>query len=119
MLRIASVSGKKEQANTLSDRQIEIRNIPESHLKWLLQQLFRQRAKAIYIVVATTVAIGLNMVRPIITGKLFSLLWAMYGNRVDFNIMPDFIYLFNFMRVNPLIWKYTSCKIQYSTKGIR
>jgi len=107
VFRIASVSGKKEQANTLSDRQIEIRKIPDSHLKWLLQQLFRQRAKAIYIVVATTISIGLNMVRPILTGKLFSLLWAMYENRVDFHIMPDSFELFNIMRVNPLVWKYT------------
>ncbi|MHA1187167.1 MAG: hypothetical protein ACTSSK_09895 [Candidatus Heimdallarchaeota archaeon] len=60
MFRIASVSGKTKDTDTLSDVQIEIRKIPDSHLKWLLQQLFRQRAKAIYIVVATTISIGLR-----------------------------------------------------------
>ena len=107
MFWIASVSGQKEQSDTLSERQIEIRKIPDSHLKWLLQQLFRQKAKAIYIIIATTISIGLNMVRPILTGKLFSLLWAMYSNRIDFHIMPDYFNLFNLMRTNPLIWKYS------------
>jgi len=102
-----SVSGQTDQSNILSERQIEIRKIPDSHLKWLLQQLFRQKAKAIYIIIATTISIGLNMVRPILTGKLFSLLWAMYGNRIDFHIMPDYFNLFNLMRTNPLIWKYS------------
>ncbi|MHA1440420.1 MAG: ABC transporter ATP-binding protein [Candidatus Heimdallarchaeota archaeon] len=106
MFRIASVSGKTKDTNTLSDVQLEIRKIPDSHLKWLLQQLFRQRAKAIYIVVATTISIGLNMVRPILTGKLFSVLWTLYGNRVEFNIFPDYSYLFSKMLVNPLVLKY-------------
>lgn len=106
MFIIASVSGKTKKESTLSDVQIEIRNIPDSHLKWLLQQLFRQRAKAIYIVIATTISIGLNMVRPILTGKLFSTLWNLYESRVKDNVFPEYSYLFNKMLVNPQVMTY-------------
>ena len=68
--------------NGLSKQQIEIRNIPDSHIKWLLQQIFRKPAIAITIIVGTIFSIASTMARPYMMGELFDILWELYlGSR--------------------------------------
>jgi ATP-binding cassette subfamily B protein len=56
--------------------QLDIREIPDSHIKWLFQQIFRKPAIAITIVVGTIISIVLTMARPFLTGLLFDLLYT-------------------------------------------
>ncbi|MGC9781032.1 MAG: ABC transporter ATP-binding protein [Candidatus Heimdallarchaeota archaeon] len=68
--------------NGLSKQQIEIRNIPDSHLKWLIQQVFRKPAIAITVIVGTLLSIAATMTRPYMMGELFDIIWDLYlGSR--------------------------------------
>ena len=60
-----SISHTFGESNTINDklskRQEEIRNIPDSHLKWLIQHVFKRKFIVIYIIIGSLIAIILNM----------------------------------------------------------
>ncbi|NHJ87012.1 MAG: ABC transporter ATP-binding protein [Asgard group archaeon] len=87
----------------------DIRKIPNSHIKWLAQQIFRQKGIAIYIIVGTIISIAISMITPILTGKLFDLLWQMYGLNDTFGIEQPFTIIrlfFQDFKVNRRILEY-------------
>jgi len=57
---------------------LDIREIPDSHIKWLFQQIFRKPAIAITVIIGTIVTIMITMARPFLTGLLFDVLWSKY-----------------------------------------
>lgn len=57
---------------------MDIREIPDSHIKWLFQQIFRKPAIAITVIIGTIVTIMITMARPFLTGLLFDVLWSKY-----------------------------------------
>jgi ATP-binding cassette subfamily B protein len=61
---------------------LDIREIPDSHIKWLFQQVFRKPAIAITIIVGTIISIVITMARPFLTGLLFDLLYNEYNATV-------------------------------------
>ncbi|HUU77462.1 MAG TPA: ABC transporter ATP-binding protein [candidate division Zixibacteria bacterium] len=71
-----------------------------------MQQLFRQKAKAIYIIVGTFLSIGLNMARPYLTGDFFDELWFLYTARVEQGITPNYWIFFSSVPVNMMIFKF-------------
>ncbi|NHJ39969.1 MAG: ABC transporter ATP-binding protein [Asgard group archaeon] len=80
----------------LSKLQIEIRKIPDSHLKWLLQQIFYKPGIVIAVIFGSLLSIGLNMSRPFFTGRLFDRMWELIGGETDFL----YFMLFNRFRVD-------------------
>ncbi|NHK31109.1 MAG: ABC transporter ATP-binding protein [Asgard group archaeon] len=78
-----SLDSKKNE-NDLSKLQIEIRKIPDSHLKWLLQQIFYKPGIVIAVIFGTILSIGLNMSRPYLTGQLFDRMWSLYKGEGTF-----------------------------------
>ncbi|MFW9924245.1 MAG: ABC transporter ATP-binding protein [Candidatus Thorarchaeota archaeon] len=95
-----------ENSTKLSKQQEEIRKIPDSHLKWLAQQIFRQKGIAIYIVIGTLVSIGLNMARPYLTGDLFDRLSELYIAHSN-GTYPNFVLFFSSIEVNMEIFTYS------------
>ena len=55
---------------------MDIREIPDSHIKWLFQQVFRKPAIAITIIIGTIISIIITMARPYLTGILFDILYT-------------------------------------------
>ena len=90
----------EQKTDELSQQQIEIRDIPESHIKWLIQQVFRQKFSAIYVIVASLISIGLNMSRPIIMGLLFDKLEYWYNYHSEFGIDPPLTIYFSRILLN-------------------
>ncbi|MCK5297450.1 MAG: ABC transporter ATP-binding protein [Candidatus Heimdallarchaeota archaeon] len=72
--------------------QLDIREIPDSHIKWLFQQVFRKPAIAITIILGTIVTIAITMTRPFLTGLLFDLLWTKY-EQIPTTPVVDFLSL--------------------------
>ena len=107
MLNITVEEIKEEQdVSELSKQQIEIRNISDNHFKWLAQQLFRQKGKAIYIIIATIVSIGFNMARPYLTGDFFDELWLLYTAQVEEGFTPSYWIFFTSVPVNMMVFKF-------------
>ncbi len=79
-------ASKREIA--LTKQQKEIRDIPNSHVKWLIQRIFKQKFSAIFVIVASILSICLNMTRPIIMGLLFDKLEYWYEYHAEFGIEP-------------------------------
>ena len=77
-----------QQDTTLTKQQKEIRDIPDSHIKWLIQQIFKQKFSTIYVIVASILSICLNMTRPILMGFLFDKLDYWYDYHAEFGIDP-------------------------------
>jgi ATP-binding cassette subfamily B protein len=64
--------------NELSKLQLEIRKIPDSHFKWIIQQIFYKPFATIVVMIGTIISIGINMTRPYLTGRLFDRMWTLY-----------------------------------------
>jgi len=77
-----------QQDDALTKQQKEIRDIPDSHTKWLIQQIFKQKFSATFVIVASILSICLNMARPIIMGLLFDKLEYWYDYHAEFGIDP-------------------------------
>ncbi|NHJ32924.1 MAG: ABC transporter ATP-binding protein [Asgard group archaeon] len=73
--------------NQLSKLQLDIREIPDSHIKWLFQQVFRKPAIAITIIIGTMVSIVITMTRPFLTGLLFDLLYTEYSAAIPSTVV--------------------------------
>jgi len=71
---------------------LDIREIPDSHIKWLFQQLFRKPAITITVIIGTIVSIAITMARPYLTGILFDLLWTRYMDTPSTHV-SDFLSL--------------------------
>ena len=72
----AAITTKQEPE--LSTLQLEMRKIPESEFKWLVQRIFQKPAMAITVIAGILVSIGLTMAVPYLTGRMFNRLWAIY-----------------------------------------
>jgi ATP-binding cassette subfamily B protein len=96
MSQISLDTNKNE--NELSKLQLEIRKIPDSHFKWLLQQIFYKPGIAMLVMFGTIISIGLNMTRPILTGRLFDRLWFLYKG--EFESVQYVFILFNRWQVD-------------------
>jgi ATP-binding cassette subfamily B protein len=68
----------KKNENDLSKLQLEIRKIPDSHFKWLIQQIFYKPFATIVVMLGTIISIAINMTRPFFTGRLFDRLWILF-----------------------------------------
>ncbi|MCF2143922.1 MAG: ABC transporter ATP-binding protein/permease [Candidatus Heimdallarchaeota archaeon] len=62
----------------MSTLQLEMRKIPNSEFKWLVQRIFQKPAMAITVIAGILVSIGLTMAVPYLTGRMFNRLWAIY-----------------------------------------
>ncbi|MBD3190040.1 MAG: ATP-binding cassette domain-containing protein [Candidatus Heimdallarchaeota archaeon] len=85
----------------------EIEELPDSHLEWLLQQVFNRKFIASFIMIGTLLSIGLSMIQPILMGGLFDELWTMYTEHLNNSIKPTVWLFFSRWEVNWTILKYS------------
>jgi ATP-binding cassette subfamily B protein len=102
----ATVTDDYEDNNQLSQKEIEMQKIPDNHFKWLLQQIFKKKGIASFIMIGSLILVGLNMVRPILLGQMFDEMWIMYKTFIDEGIRPSLVEYFGFFPVNLIIVRY-------------
>lgn len=107
MARITSETKETKKELEKSQRLQEIEELPDSHLKWLLQQVFRRKFIASFIMIGTLLSIGLSTIQPILMGDLFDKLWSMYQNHQLYGIEPSVWLFFSRWEVNWTILQYS------------
>jgi ATP-binding cassette subfamily B protein len=104
-LQAISESPKREK---LSKQQLEIRSIPDSHIKWLISIVFSHKFIAIYIIIGTILTIVFNMARPIVMGIFFDDVWNLYNEHIATGNDPSFWVFFSKWHINMTILKYSA-----------